>query len=189
MRPIVAQSGSPLSPAARFVDHTLQPLAQSHKDYIKHSTTLIHRLENIHVPETSVLVTIDVESLYPSIPQSECLQVLNDEMQKKRHLLRINLNLIIRLLHVFVNYNYFQFSNIFFQQTHGTAAFSPTIANIFMSVKLKKFPTTQPDQTLLLARYIDDIFINEETLDQFLIALNQFHPNLKFTLQTFRGFS
>ena len=66
------------------------------------------------------------------------------------------------------------------------AAFSPTIANIFMSVKLKKFPTTQPDQTLLLARYI---FINEETLDQFLIALNQFHPNLKFTLQTFRGFS
>ena len=83
MRPIVAQSGSPLSPAARFVDHTLQPLAQSHKDYIKHSTTLIHRLENIHVPETSVLVTIDVESLYPSIPQSECLQVLNDEMQKK----------------------------------------------------------------------------------------------------------
>ena len=31
---------TPLSPAARFIDHVLQPLAQSYKDYIKNSTAL-----------------------------------------------------------------------------------------------------------------------------------------------------
>ena len=120
MRPIIAQSGS------RFIDHVLQPLAQSY------STAL-------HCLETAVLVTVDVESLYPSIPQSECLQVVYKEMQDKRHLLMMDPNLIIRLLHLCVNFNYFQFANIFFQQIQGTAmgaAFSPTVANIFMSVVL-----------------------------------------------------
>lgn len=187
MRPIVTQSGSPLSPSARFIDHMLQPLAQAYKDYIKNSTELIHLLEDIKVPETSVLVTIDVESLYPSIPQPECLQVIYDEMQKQRHLLILDPNLIIRLLHLCVNYNYFQFANLFFQQIQGTAmgaAFSPTIANIFMSVILRNFLNTQQQQPLLLVRYIDDIFViweNPETLDQFLLALNQFHPKLQFT--------
>lgn len=187
MRPIVAQSGSPLLPSAQFIDHTLQPLAQSYKDYIKTSTALINLLENVRVPETSVLVTIDVESLYPSIPQSECLQTIYDQMQKNRHLLLINPNLIIRLLHVCINHNYFQFSNVFFQQIQGTsmgAAFSPTLANIFMSVTIENFLNTQPHKPLLLTRYIDDIFViweNPATLNQFLTALNQFHPKLKFT--------
>ena len=63
------------------------------------------------------------------------------------------------------------------------AAFSPTVANIFMSVILRKFLNTQ-QQPLLLARYIDDIFMiwpNNQELDQFLHDLNDFHPNLHFT--------
>ena len=87
IRPIVAQSGSPLSPSSRFIDHTLQPLAQSYKDYIKNSTALINLLERL-CPRNS---------LYPSIPQSECLQVVYEEMQKMRHLLIVDPNLIIRL--------------------------------------------------------------------------------------------
>ena len=92
-----------------------------------------------------------------------------------------------RLLHVNVNYNYFTFAGFLFQQTHGTAmgaAFSPTIANIFLSVTLGKFLKTQPCQPLLFSRYIDDIFMvcpNKDTVDQLLSSLNCFHPNLHFT--------
>ena len=62
--------------------------------------------------------------------------------------------------------------------------FSPTIANIFMSVVSRKFLKTQPVQPLLLRRYIDDVLIiwpHKENLNQFLTELNNHHPNLKFT--------
>ena len=187
MRPIVAQTSSPLTPSARFIDHVLQPLAQSYNDYIKNSTHLILRLKDMDIPENSVLVTIDVESLYPSIPQTECLKIIYEQMQERRHLILTDPNLIIKLLHININFNYFEFATFIFQQIHGTAmgaAFSPTVANIFMSIILQNFLKTQQNQPLLLVRYIDDIFMlwpNENTLNQFLSALNNYHPNLKFT--------
>ena len=187
LRPIVAQSSSLLTPTAKFIDHVLQPLAQSYEDYIQNSTSLILHLQTLEIPKNAVLVTVDVESLYPSIPQTECLKIIYEQMIRKRHLILTNPNLIIRLLHVNVNYNYFEFAGLIFQQTHGTAmgaAFSPTMANIFLSVTLKNFLQTQPTKPLLLARYIDDIFIiwpNENTLDQFILSLNSYHPNLKYT--------
>ena len=72
MRPIVAQSGSILEPSARFLDHVLKPLAESYDDYLKSSTSLILRLHTMNIPDNAILVTIDVESLYASIPPSEC---------------------------------------------------------------------------------------------------------------------
>ena len=57
------------------------------------------------------------------------------------------------------------------------AAYSPTIANIFMSVILHNFLQTQENQPVLLTRYIDDIIFiiwpNEHTLNTFLQALNK----------------
>ena len=187
LRPIVAQSGSMLNATAKFIDHVLQPLAQSYEDYIQNSTSLIVRLETLEIPENAILVTVDVESLYPSIPQTECLDIIYTQMIEKRHLVLTNPNFIIRLLHICVNHNYFEFAGLVFQQTHGTAmgaAFSPTIANIFLSVIIKRFLESQLHQPLLLVRYVDDIFIiwpNETTLNQFTSALNSYHPNLKYT--------
>ena len=80
VRPIIAQTGSPLAPSARFIDHVLQPIARSYADYIDNSTTLINMLDSIFVPEGAILVTIDVVSLYPSIPQTECLRIIYEEM-------------------------------------------------------------------------------------------------------------
>ena len=187
MRPIIAQAGSMLTPTARFIDHVLQPLAQSYNDYLQNSTSLILNLQDMKIPDTAILVSIDVESLYPSIPQSECLNIVYQQMLERRHLILTDPNLIIRLLHVNVNYNYFEFAGLTFQQTHGTAmgaAFFPTIANIFLSVTLQNFLGTQHHKPVLLYRYIDDIFLiwpEKETLKDFLTSLNSFHPNLKFT--------
>ena len=67
------------------------------------------------------------------------------------------------------------------------APFSPTMANIYMSIFLKNFLQTQPSKPYLLKRYIDDILIiwtgTVVQLQQFLQDLNKFNPNLKFTHQ------
>ena len=77
------------------------------------------------VPDDAILVTVDVTNLYPSIPQSECLNIIHTEMHKHSHLFTFDPNFITRLLHININYNYFKFGN-------HTSAFSPTIANLFL---------------------------------------------------------
>ena len=98
MRPIVSHCDSMLNPSARLLDHCLQPLAKSYPDYLENSTTLSLILQDLHVPEHSFLVSIDVESLYPSIPQSSCLNTIYDQMHKHRHLLLLDPNFLIKLL-------------------------------------------------------------------------------------------
>ncbi len=181
IRPIVSHTNSLLSHTAIFIDHVLQPLAQCYPDYLHNSTTLIRQLEHLSVPDDAILLSIDVNSLYPSIPQTECLEIIYEEMCSHQDLLMFDPNLIIRLLHANVNYNYFEFAGLTFQQTKGTAmgaAFSPTVANIFMSVIIRRFLSAQNDKPTLLKRYIDDIFViwpNETNLTQFTSDLNSFH--------------
>lgn len=190
LRPIVSQTNSLLSPTAHFIDHLLQPLTQSYPDYLHNSTALSLLLQDLYIPDDSILVTIDVTNLYPSIPQTECLDTVHTEMHKHPDLLIFDPNLITHLLHTNINYNYFTFTDYTFQQINGTAMgapFSPTIANIFMSKLINNFLKTQHIQPLLLKRYIDDIFlIWTDTVDNlltFLTALNAFHPNINFTHQ------
>ena len=106
-------------------------------------------------------------------------------MCKNPHLLPFNPNLIIRLLHTNIN---FTFADYIFQQIKGTAmgaAFSPTIANIYMSSLIRNFLATQTTTPLIFKRYIDDIFLiwndTQTTLNRFLSNLNYFHHSLKFT--------
>ena len=90
------------------------------------------------------------------------LETIYQEMSERRHLLIFDPNLIKKLLHINVNNNYFEFASLVFQQIHGMAmgsACSPTVANIYMSVTLRKFLRTQSNKPLLLTRYIDDIFM------------------------------
>ena len=115
-----------------------------------------------------------------------CMAV--SEMHKHSHLFTFDPNLIIHLLHININYNYFSFAHHIFQQIKGTAmgaAFSPTIANIFMSTTIKTFLHTQHIKPLTRTRYIDDIFLiwtgTMQELTTFLNDLNSFHPNLHFT--------
>ena len=113
-------------------------------------------MDKMPVPNLSII------RRFHCIPQTECLQIIYDEMYKRRHLVLMDPNVIIQLLQVNVNYNYFSFAGLCFQQTHGTAmgaAFSPTIANIFLSVTLSRFLQTQETKPVLLTRYIDDIFV------------------------------
>ena len=132
VRPIVSQCNSTLYPTDRFIDHILQPIAQSYPDYLHNYTSLSILLQNLTVPDNALLVTLDISNLYSSIPQTDMLQTIYQEMVHNRHLLPFEPNMIIRLLHTNINHNYFQFASLIFQQIKGTAmgaAYSPTVAN------------------------------------------------------------
>ena len=190
LRPVVSHSNSLLSTTAKFLDFILQPIAKSYPDYLNNSTELINILSNLSITTDVVLVTMDIVNLYPSIPQQGCLEVINEELQTHHSLLMFNPNLITNLLSLHMNNNFFEFSNFVFHQIKGIAmgaAFSPTVANIYMSAFFRKFLATQQNKPLLLCRYIDDIFIlwpKSENLSTFTMALNKFHSSIKFTITT-----
>ena len=56
--PLRPQTASILSPSAHFIDHILQPVAQTYPDYLSIA------LQDLHVPDEATLVTVDVASLY-----------------------------------------------------------------------------------------------------------------------------
>ena len=187
LRPIISHHNTLLSHTAHFIDHVLQPLAQSFTDYLKNSTQLITELECLSVSEDIILVTLDIVNLYPSILQSECLTIIHEEMYKNPDIV-FDPNLITHLLHLNMTNNYFQFTEFIFLQTEGTAmgaSFSPTIANIFMSSSLNNFLLTVNEHPLFMRRYIDNIVIlwsKHQNLDNFFFKLNNYHPHIKFTL-------
>ncbi len=190
VRPIISHNNSLLCHSAKFIDHILQPIARIYPDYLHNSTELIRRLDSLHINDNIILISMDIVSLFPSIPQMECLAIIYEEMSKHQDLLLFDPNLIIQLLQINMFNNYFEFGNFIFKQITGIAmgaSFSPTVANIFMSVFLRNFLATITEKPLLILRYVDDIFLlwpKHQSITTFTSKINSFHPNIKFTIKT-----
>ena len=70
-RPNVSANGCPSERISQFVDHFIQPLVQKLPSYLRDSTHLINLLKGLHLPEDSILASLDVTSLYTNIPNTE----------------------------------------------------------------------------------------------------------------------
>ena len=68
-RRIVSSIGSPTSKISHFVDIHLEKIVNKIKSHIKDTTDFINKIETItDLPENTILVTMDVKSLFTNIP-------------------------------------------------------------------------------------------------------------------------
>ena len=71
-RPIVSSNGHPTERISRFIDHHLQPLVHKLPSYVKDTNDFLNKLLTIgKLPSNSLLVILDVSSLYNNIPHNE----------------------------------------------------------------------------------------------------------------------
>ena len=71
-RPIVSSNGTPTEKISRFIDHYLQPLVTGLPSPIRDTTDFLNKLRRLPpLPPGSLLVTLDVSSLYTNIPHDE----------------------------------------------------------------------------------------------------------------------
>ena len=70
-RPVINSMKCHIPEISRFLDHHLQPLVKEIASYIKDTKDFINKINNFAVPPSSLLVTMDVKSLYTSIPNNE----------------------------------------------------------------------------------------------------------------------
>lgn len=73
--PIILGNGSITEKLSQFIDGHLQPYVLNLPSYVKDTMHLLQIIDGIHVPPKSLLVALDVEALYSSIPMIEGLLV------------------------------------------------------------------------------------------------------------------
>lgn len=93
-RPIVSGIGSLLEPLSQFCDFFLKPLIQQTPTYLKDTKSLLSLLQDLTIDDDStILVTLDIESLYTSIPQDDTIRVLGKLWKRLPGTTRLRRNL------------------------------------------------------------------------------------------------
>ena len=192
IRPIVSSCESPTENISQFIDYWLQPIMKGNPSYLKDTTELINQLNELTIPTDTLLVTIDVKSLYTCIPHKEGIRACAEALEKSKAIYsdQPDTHTLITLLEIVLKNNTFEFNNKCYIQLQGTAMgtrLAPAYANIFMSKLEEAILSATPLKPTYYKRFIDDIFIlwphSIADLHKFISSLNNYHPLIKFTLE------
>ena len=181
-RPIVSAVGSPTEGLSELVDHFIQPFVPNIPSYIRDTQDFLDKLHALcPLPAESILCTIDVTALYPSIPHDDGLANLRNALLVNS-IPTITINGICDMTELVLKRNVFEFSNKFFIQTSGTAIgtkLAPGYANLFLSIFERNMLNQYPNKPSIWLRYVDDIFMiwndSEDKLKDFLEYINTVH--------------
>ena len=190
-RPVVSSINCHTERISQFVDYHLQPLTKKLTSYIQDTTDFLRKLQNLpeKLPDDTILVTMDVRSLYTNIPNAEGIQAVKSYLEERNEPGDQNLSQVIaNFLTLILTLNNFQFNDENFIQTNGASMgtkCSPPYANLFMGKFEERHILPRIRELVLLyVRFIDDIFFlwkgTEEKLLQFFEELNSVHPTIKF---------
>ena len=80
--PIILGYEGPTERISSFVDHLLQPIARKQKSYLKDMTDFINFIEKTEVSQNTILVSMDVTSLYTNIPHDEGITIVCEAYDK-----------------------------------------------------------------------------------------------------------
>ena len=118
-RPVVNSISCHTENIYQFVDYHLQPLAKKLPSYIQDTTDFLNRLNQLPevLPNGSILVTLDVKSLYANIPNQEGIEAVNSYLKDSD---KGNLtNVITAFLTLILTLNNFKFNDQHFIQING----------------------------------------------------------------------
>ena len=187
-RPIVSSNSHPTERISEFVDYHLQPLVSKLPSYVKDTNDFLNKLTFINnLPSNTLLVTLDVSSLYTNIPHNDginaCYHYLNTRSNKT-----IPSNTLCDLIRIILTMNNFCFNDNHYLQTHGTAMgtkMAPSFANLFLGYFETNALNNAQFKPHTWLRYIDDIFMiwteGPNNLKIFIDYLSNIHPTIKFT--------
>lgn len=189
-RPVISSINCHTERISEFVDHHLQPRVKELPSYVQDTTDFINKTKDLHIPENSILVTMDVSSLYTNIPNKEGIEAVEKILNRNKKP-TIATTVITTLLYLILTLNNFVFNNRFYLQIKGCAMgtkCAPSYANLFMGIFEENHIYNRiKNKSLLYLRYIDDIFIiwtaSLKELETFTKEINSIHHSIKFEVQ------
>lgn len=140
----------------------LQPLAWAVSSYVANSTDFLRRLSSQRLPPSSLLITLDVASLYTNISHEDARQVVHRVFTGFPDVPYLPPLVIVEELLLFVlEHNIFVFNGQYFSQRHGVAMgtkLAPALATLYLTHIEEDFLDGLSLRPLVWFRYIDDIF-------------------------------
>ena len=187
-RPICSSNNHPTERISEFVDHHIRKYVTSLPSYVRDTQDFINKIKALGpLSEDTLLVTMDVTSLYTSIPNQQGINAVLEHINADPTAL-IPPNHMEKLMELILNKNHFEFNGKLYLQIGGTAMgtrFAPSFANLFMGNFEHNLLQLYDKPIKLWLRFIDDIFLvfehGEDELKRFVNLANSLVDSIKFT--------
>lgn len=198
-RPIVSMSNAPGYTVSNGMKTVLDKVFPPRSPNIKNSLHLKKFLNTMVLAQDQILVSYDVFSMFTSIPLELVLNILHKHRaQIEKHLefrnlrgevYRVSFDCFMDMIHfVLEDCAVFCFNGSFFKQKKGLAmgsVLSTLFARIVMEDLVRTARRGLTTQPKFLFSYVDDTIcaINRQAAHELLTALNNYDPNIKFTME------
>ena len=121
---------------SKYVDYHLQPIVKEISSYVKDTQDFHKKLGKVKdIPQESLLITLDVKSLYTNIPNNGGIKAVKESYEKYKEK-TVSTKVIITFVSLILTLNNFVHNCIHYLQTMGCAMgtiWAPSYANIFMA--------------------------------------------------------
>ena len=187
LRPIIDQTNTCTRDASKIISDYLQPLAVN--DYVINNTLAFPgHLKGLERKDDEEDVSYDVESLFTSIPLDDTIEFILDEIyvrQKMKPFCKKRL-IFKRLLERLAKHCVFSVNDRLIKQIDGCSmggSLSVVLSGIFMA-KLES-DVVNPIVPVFYERYVDDVYTRRKkgSEDQLFLAMNNYHTNIKLTVE------
>ena len=195
IRPIVSCSSGPTEKISDYLCHLLTPHLDNVKSLVRNSQQVVQTIESLDLSAhpNVTLVSLDVESLYLSIPQAAGIEMVLQRVlptSPPQATYKALKNFARELLKIVIHDNTFHFHDKYYNQFGGVAMgtrCAPPFANLFLgSLEEKALTSWSGSHPLLWLRFLDDVLIlwegDTHELDNFLIHMNNQMAAIKFTM-------
>lgn len=187
MRPVVSSIGSPGYRLSKFINKILyELLVPSYPHTVRNSLEFVQSIRLVNSIESDeVMVSLDVVSMYPSIPHDLVEHVLWEQF-KANNQLKIPANELMIVIRWILGNSTFKFNDRIYQQVQG-CAIGGVSSSIFAELVMRYLEQTilADIQIKFYKRYVDDTFliIKRSQLTLIIAAFNNFNQALKFTCE------
>ena len=191
IRPIVNFRNCPSFRLAKFLHGFLNKNFLFHNNRsIKNSSDLINHIHDIEINSNILMVSYDISNMYTNIPIEKTLNIIKENLEKQNKIHKNEINELINLLKIVLQYNYFQFNGKIYQQNQGLTMGSPLsglLANIYLNYLENNFLIKLNKEIKLWVRYVDDTLVlldkSAITPESLLNEINQQDENIKFSME------
>ena len=191
LREIVDSTNSAGKKIDKYVSRIIKTYTLDNPHNIKNSRDFVDKIKPLIVDENKQMISFDVAALYPSVPQDQALNILEEYLQNDQDLKTktpIPADELMDLFKIVLKRTYFVFNSQLYVQVDGLAigaSSSVFLAEIFMMRLERKALTTFASPPDIWFRYVDDTFtiMERDFIQAFLDHLNNQHQRIQFTIE------
>ena len=125
--PIISGSGSITECISQYVQDKIKDFSKLHPAWLEDTPHLLRELDPLdNLPDTAVIVTVDVSSLYSNIQREDGVEAVRvRKVLETRKDKSIPSDFILELLDLVLKFNIFEYDSQIWQQLIGTAMGGP----------------------------------------------------------------